>query len=98
MGAVSIARKLEQFAICVGADIMELREVWGVIKNAHIDNNLYQEEKYSETCRSDSCSQLILLDRVGKRCKSCAKLLRILRGRIHSLLSQTPSSSTPNIF
>jgi len=94
---VNIARRLEQYTVCVGADLLELKEGWGNIQNSYVDKNPYQEEKFSETCRSNSCSRLIVLDRRGKRCRACQKLLRSLRERTHALLLKTPHFKTPNI-
>ena len=94
---LSIARVLERYASCIGADILELKEVWNDIANAHVDTNPYLEQNYSETCRSNSCSLLLTLGK-GKRCQPCGKLVRSLRQRRHSLLSKNPHSHTPNVY
>jgi len=94
---VSIAKILEQYSVCLGADLLELKDVWGQISNSFIDSNPYQEEKFTETCRTSSCPVLIELGK-AKRCLHCKKLLRSLKTRMHALLSKNPHPSTPNIY
>jgi len=92
---LTLVKTFLQFEACVGADDLEAKHIWDKFPETVIDYNPYKEERYTETCRSVSCSLIIRL-RQGKRCHECSKVKRSISKRREFLNSVSADPCTRN--
>ncbi|XP_052130160.1 uncharacterized protein LOC127751122 [Frankliniella occidentalis] len=80
--------------ICTGVSCEEFKLVWHDFSGGVIDKNPYQENRYSETCRSHECELLVTLR--SWRCKSCTAIYKPLQRKAELDAKETLHPNVPN--
>ncbi|KAE8740774.1 hypothetical protein FOCC_FOCC013698 [Frankliniella occidentalis] len=91
--AIEYIRPLE---ICTGVSCEEFKPVWKEFDRGYIDRNPYQENRYSETVRSENCE--LLISPRNWRCKNCAKVFKPLQRLAQTAAKESVHPNTPNSF
>ena len=94
--AILIVNKVREMEVCSGFDKESYKSVWASCPFGKIDENPYDESRYIETFRSNTCSRIVVNPQKW-RCSECSELFHPLRRRFHSAAVQ-PSPFTNNIF
>ena len=91
--SVKIVNAIRQYEICAGFE--SDKHVWKSIASAKVDENPYQECRYTETLRSLKCVRLIPSKKW--RCNECEKLRRPVQRRAEAFEKVEAHPCTPNV-
>jgi len=91
---VRIVNELRQYEICAGLDVEDYKHVWSAMTTAKVDDNPYQESRYSETLRSLKCKRLVQVRRW--RCVNCESLRKLAQSKAELFSQATPDPHTAN--
>jgi len=80
---------MRQYPICSGVSNEQYKEMWPEMIQATIDENEFQEARYTQTCRSLKCD--LAVKQRELRCHSCRYLYNALRVKI----KKPPFTFTP---
>lgn len=92
--SVSIVNRVREMEICSGQDNMDFRPAWSTCTFGKIDENPYDETRYTETYRSTNCEMLI--NQRKWKCTKCSRMYLPLKRRSIFLSQQEPHANTNN--
>lgn len=97
--ASAAVSKFRLYDVCCGVPKIMYKKFWKSTENSKIDSNIFQEIRYTETCRSTACD--IIVNQSQRMCKQCVQLSKNLSQRaknnkeVIAGKTVTPSKSKP---
>lgn len=92
--ALAIVLKVRGYEVCAGVDNETYCDMWSSDTNGHVDENPYDESRYSKTFRTNRCSVLIAVE--CWRCPECKKSNERFRRRFKAYCKEEAHRFTRN--
>ncbi|KAE8741355.1 hypothetical protein FOCC_FOCC013123 [Frankliniella occidentalis] len=95
--ALKIIGRVRLMEICAGGDrLQEFTSVWGYTSGGFIDRNPYNEARFVQTFRSNTCT--VLINSKAWRCEKCHRINQIVKKQFLQSQKENLHVNTPDIF
>ena len=94
-----VVTEFRLYEVCCGAPKQKFKVIWHKQQDCFTDVNPFHEMRYSETCRSKSCSYAI--PQLHRQCTNCSKVMKRMSARVVFKTGVSPTSGrvkTPSKF
>ena len=89
---LKVVLAVRNYEVCAGVDNSGLEQLWASDSSGKIDENIFDESRYTKTFRSNECSLLVPLRKW--RCVGCARAFERQRKRIKTAFQEEVHSHT----